>query len=144
MLRYTSALSPQYGEALERLMFFNPGQQAALAAIVDSVEAYGEPQVIADGERLRVKVAKLEEVQALFALDDDTLVGALVYSRVAPERLAVIHLAVDQDYAAQGKLAGQMLVMRLLDLLRNNARRIKGVETIRMMYGHRRFRDIAV
>ena len=41
MLRYTSTLTPKYSEKLERLMFFNPGQQTALAAIVNSVEMFG-------------------------------------------------------------------------------------------------------
>lgn len=144
MLRYTSTLPADYGEQLERLMFFNPGQHNALAAIVDSVEVFGAPSVYEDDGRLRVKVDKLEDVQALFALDDDVLVGVLIYSRVTLARLAVIHIAVDQDYSTGGKLAGSMLVMRLLELLRSNARRIKGIETIRMMYGGSRVRDFAV
>jgi hypothetical protein len=144
MLRYTSTLQPEYGDELERLMFFNPGQQTAMAAIVDSVETFGTPSVYSDGGRLRVKVEKLEEVQTLFALDGDTLVGVLVYSRVTVERLVVIHIAVDQDYSASGKFAQNMLVMRTLELLRNSARGIKGVESIRMMYGDNRVRDFAV
>ncbi len=56
----------------------------------------------------------------------------------------MIHIAVDEDYAANGKSSRHMLVLRLLELLRNNARRIKGIQTIRMMYGDNRFRDINV
>ena len=144
MLRYTSTLQSDYADELERLMFFNPGQQSALAAIVDSVEIFGAPSVYADGERLRVKVEKLEEVQTLFALDDDTLVGVLVYSRIALERLAVIHIAVDQAYSSNGTHSRDMLVMRMLELLRNNARRIKGVQSISMMYGGNRVRHVSV
>ena len=145
MLRYTSTLQPDYSEALERLMFFNPGQQSAMAAIVDSVETFGAPSVYTDEDgRLRVKVEKLDEVQTLFALDGDALVGVLVYSRVALEHLAVIHIAVDQDYSVHGKFAGSMLVMRMLELLRNSARRIKGVESIRMLYGENRIREFSV
>ncbi|MDH3713005.1 MAG: hypothetical protein OET44_04050 [Gammaproteobacteria bacterium] len=144
MLRYTSTLQPEYGDELERLMFFNPGQQTAMAAIVDSVETFGAPSVYTERGRLRVRVEKLEDVQTLFALDGDTLVGVLVYSRVALERLVVIHIAVEQDYSAHGKFAQNMLVMRMLELLRNNARRIKGIETIRMMYGDNRVRDFSV
>ena len=43
-------------------MFFNPCQQTALAAIVDSLEMFGSPSVYADGGRLRVKVKKLDNV----------------------------------------------------------------------------------
>jgi hypothetical protein len=56
MIRYTSTLKQEYGEELEQLMFFNPGQQAALAAIVDSVEMYGLPSVYADDGRLKINV----------------------------------------------------------------------------------------
>jgi hypothetical protein len=144
MIRYTSTLKQEYGEELEQLMFFNPGQQAALAAIVDSVEMYGLPSVYADDGRLKIDVEKLDEVQTLFALDGDRLVGVLVYSRVEFERLVVIHIAVGQDYSSNGKIAQNMLVMRLLELLRNSARRIKGIETIRMMHDGNRIRDYPV
>ena len=144
MIRYTSLLKPEYREALERLMFFNPGQQSALAAILDSLEAFGSPSVYVDGERLRVKVEKLDEVQTLFALDGDTLVGVLIYSRILLERLTVIHIAVDHDYSSYGRHAHNMLVMRMLELLRNSARRIKGVETIRLMTSDNQIRDFSV
>ena len=139
MLRYTSTLTPEYGEELERLMFFNPGQQTALAAIVDSLERFGSPSVYDDDGYLRVKVEKLDEVQALFAMDGDRLVGVLVYSRVLLERLTVIHIAVGQDYSSHGKFA-----QRMLELLRNSARRIKGVETIRIMCSDNQIRDYPV
>ena len=87
---------------------------------------------------------KLDEVQTLFALDGDTLVGVMVYSRVLLERLTVIHIAVDQDYSSHGKFAQHMLVVRMLELLRNSARRIKGVETIRIMYSGNQIRDYPV
>jgi len=144
MLRYTSTLKLKYGEELERLMFFNPGQKNALAAIVDSLEMFGSPSVYTEGGRLRVKVEKLDEVQTLFALDGDTLVGVLVYSRVFLERLTVIHIAVDQEYSSDGKFAHNMLVMRMLELLRNSARRIKGVETIRIICSGNQIRDYSI
>ena len=144
MLRYTSALEPEYGEALEQLMFFNPGQQTALSAILDSLETFGSPSVYVDGGRLRVKVEKLDEVQTLFALDSDTLVGVLVYCRIPLERLTVIHIAVDHDYSSHGKFANRLLVPRMLELLRTNARRIKGVETISVMLSGNEIRDLSV
>ena len=144
MLRYTSILKPNYSKDLERLMFFNPNQQIALAAILDSVEMFGSPSVYTDGERLRVKVDKLNEVQTLFVLDSDALVGVLVYSRILLERLTVIHIAVDQNYSSHGKFAQSMLVMRMLELLRSNARRIKGVETIRIMTNDNQIRDYPI
>ena len=144
MFHFTSILKPNYSKELEQLMFFNPGQQTALSAIVDSIEMYGEPIVYNDGERLRLKVKKLGEVQTLFALDGNILAGVLLYSRVSLERLVVIHIAVDEDYSSQGKFAKKILVMRMSQQLRESARRIKGIETIRMMYGVNRTRDYLV
>jgi len=144
MFHYTSTLKPGYSEELERLMFFNPRQKTALSGIVDSIEMFGEPIVYNDGERLRVKVKKLDEVQTLFALDGDIFAGVLLYSRVSHERLVVIHIAVDENYSSHGKFAGKLLVLRMSQQLRESARRIKGIETIRMMYGLNRSRDYFV
>ena len=144
MLRYTSTLRPEYSEELDRLMFFNPGQQAAQAAIVDSIEMFGVPRVDSDGGRLWVKVEKLDPVQTLFALDGDRLVGVLVFTRVTLERLAVIHIAVDEDYSSRGQFAEEMLVMRIMKLLRDSARRIKGIDTIQVLIGGNRTRDFSV
>lgn len=144
MLSYTSILKPEYGEELERLMFFNPGQQSAHAAIVDSVEKFGLPSVYTDKGCLRIKVEKLDEVQTLFALDDDRLAGVLVYSRVLPEHLTMIYIAVDYDYSSRGKFAHKILVIRMFELLRSNARRIKGVKSIRIIRGGNRTQDYYV
>ena len=144
MLRYTSTLKADYIEELERLLFFNPGQQDALAAIMDSLETFGSPSVYNDNGGLRVKVEKLDEVQTLYAMDDETLVGVLVYSRIMLDCLTVLHIAVNEEYSAHGKQAKSMLVMRMLDLLRNNARRIKGVETIRLICNNNQVRELAV
>lgn len=144
MLRYTSVLNSGYNDELERLMFFNPGQESALASILESIDNYGSPIVYIENERLRVKVDKLNDVQTLFALNQDALVGVLIYSRITPECLTIIHLAVDEDYSSTGKFSHKMLVLRMLELIRNNARRIKSVETIRLMCSGNQFRDYPV
>ena len=144
MLRFTSTLKPEYGEELEQLIFFNPGQHAMYAAIVASLEKFGSPSVYTDNGCLRVKVEKLDDVQTLFALDGDTLAGVLVYSRVLPEHLTVIYIAVDQDYSSNGKFAQKMLVIRMFESLRDSARRIKGVQSIRKTRGGNRKQDYSV
>jgi len=144
MLCYTSALKPEYHEDLERLMFFNPGQHTALPAIVDSLEQFGSPSVYTDNGCLRVRLEKLDGVQTLFALDEETLVGVVVYSRTTLTCLTVIHIAVDHDYSSNGKFAHTMLVMRMLELLRKSARRIKGVETVRIVCNGNQIRDCPV
>lgn len=144
MLHYTSVLKPQYSDELERLMFFNPGQQNALEAILDSLDTFGAPSMYVDGSQLRVKVEKLDEVQTLFALDGETLAGVMIYSRILRECMTVIHIAVDEDYSSTGKFSNQMLVMRMLGLLRKSARQIKGVNTIRLMRSDNQIKDYPV
>ena len=144
MLHFTSILKPEFGEELEQLIFFNPGQRTIHADIVASIEKFGAPSVYIDSGCLRVKVEKLDEVQTLFALDGDTLAGVLVYSRVLFEHLTVIYIAVDQEYSSHGKFAQEMLVMRMFELLRDSARRIKGVESIRIIRGGNRIMNYFV
>jgi hypothetical protein len=144
MLRYTSTLKPEYHEDLERLMFFNPGQHSVLPAIVDSLEQFGSPSVYTDNGYLRIKLEKLEGVQTLFALYEDTLIGLVVYSRTTLTCLTVIHIAVDHDYSSNGKFAHVMLVMRMLGLLRKSARLIKGVETVRIICNGNQIKDCPV
>ena len=121
MFRYTSILALEYSTELEQLLFFNTSQHAAHSAIVDSIEMFGEPFVYSDGERLRVNVRKLDEVQTLFALDGDILAGLLLYTRVSAERLTAIHIAVHEDYSLHGKFSDKMLLVRLCKQLRECA-----------------------
>ena len=144
MLRFTSLLNQIYGDDLERLMFFNPGQNAMHDAIVDSVEKFGSPYILVIDGHLRVNVEKLNEVQTLFALEDDQLVGILIYFRFSTESLTVIHIAVDDDFSSRGKFSRNMLVLRMLDLLRKIARRISGVNNIQILYGGNRTLDCNV
>ena len=80
----------------------------------------------------------------MYALDGETLVGVMIYSRTSHEHLTVIHIAVDHDYSSDGKFAQKMLVFRMLELLRKNARRIKGVESVRVMCTGNQVRDFSV
>lgn len=144
MFRFTSLLDQAYGDKLEELMFFNPGQQDMLAAIVDSVEQFGSPSVVVEKGHLRIKVEKLENVQTIFALEDDSLVGILLYTRLSTETLTVIHIVVDVEYSSSGKFSRNMLVIRMLELLRKSARSISGVKKIRIFYGDNRTLDCSV
>jgi hypothetical protein len=144
MFLFTSLLTKDYVEDLERLMFFNPGQDAMKDAIIESVERFGMPTIEDIDGHLRINVGKLNDVQTIFALKDEKLVGILVYYRFSTERLTVIHIAVDEDYSSRGKYSHNMLMMRMLELLRINARRINGIDSIRILYGIDRSLDYRV
>lgn len=144
MLHFTSTLKPEYAEPLEKLLFFNPGQERAYAAIVDSLKLFGKPDIHRDGNKIRINVEKLDEAQNLFTLDEDKLVGVMIYSRVSHEHIAVIHIVVDHDYSSHGKFAEKMLVIRMLDMLRSSARRIKGVNAVCILHGNNRVQQLPV
>lgn len=141
---FTSSLGATYRDALEELLFFNPGQANALGSIMDAVEIYGTPELYLEDDLLRVRVEKLVEVQSIFALDGERLAGMLLYARSDLQNLVVPHIAVAGDYSAQGPQADSLLVMRLLDTLRGSARRIKGIKRISLLYGGRGSCDIPV
>jgi hypothetical protein len=144
LMLFTSNLNPAYRDALEELLFFNPGQMNALGPIMEAVEKFGAPELYAEEKQLRVRVGKLAEVQSIFALDGEHLAGVLVYARTELQRLMVLHIAVAGDYSARGAQADALLVMRLLDTLRCSARRIKGIERISLLYGVRGAREFPI
>lgn len=141
---FTSSLEASYRDELEHLLFFNPGQANALGGIINAVETYGTPELFIKDDLLRVRLEKLAEVQSIFALDGERLAGVLLYARSEMRSLIVPHIAVADDYSAQGSNADSFLVIRLIDTLRSSARRIKGVKQISLLYGGQGNRTIAV
>ena len=137
-IRLTSLLENRYQEDLEGLMFFNPQQKKALAGISRSIKDFGIPSVFPEGERLRIKVEGLPEAQAIFALehrvDPPELIGVMVFVRLDPENLVLLHIAVREDYSRGGKHGDEMLVARFVGELRTIARRIRGVRHVILKY----------
>ncbi len=137
-IRFTSILEPAYQEDLEKLLFFNPLQTRAHAGISESIREYGVPNVVTNGERLRIQLDGLPETQSLFALNHrpkkPELVGVMVYARVDIEHIVLLHIAVKEEYSRLGKYGEAMLVPRLLTQLREIGRRIKGVRAINLKY----------
>jgi len=135
---FSSALRVHYHDELERLLFFNPQQKRALRGIHHSVLEFGVPTIQEVQGKLRVSLEAFPEAQALFALEDlgeePRLVGVMVYARVEPQTLAMLHIAVHQDFSQSGKRADAQLVPRFIAQLREIGRRIKGVETVDLKY----------
>lgn len=102
-------------------------------AILSSVDQFGQPRVVSDGGTLRVQLEKLDAVQTLFAMDGEALSGVLVYSRTSEETLSVIYIAVNDEYSSHGRYANKMLFLRMLALVKNTARRIKGIKAIQII-----------
>ena len=136
-LAFASKVSRASREALEELMFFNPRQHLVREGIINSLAKFGHPRLEEDGDNLVVKVGT-HEAQTLFAFDPDRSgtepVGVVVFLRTSPEEIAIMHVAVDPDYALQGSEAGLGLGVALIEKVKEIAARIVGVQRIVFFY----------
>jgi hypothetical protein len=141
-LQFTAVLDQLHREELEELMFQHPQQGRFRDTILDCIERFGVPRVVEQNGRLRIELAGQTEVQTLYAVLegslDSGLVGALVFTRNEAGELVVLHIAVKDEYTAQGPRADQMVTFALLEELCRVARHIRGVPGVRLAYtrGH--------
>jgi hypothetical protein len=145
---FSSVLDSAYYDDLEKLMFFNPQQEKVRNEVISAVERYGQPKIYRDGDRLRIGVGSSPMVQALFALDgqktDRKLLGMIAYMRENPENMAILHIVVREDYSALGLHANEMLVMQLIDRVREIAAKIKGISCVTLAYKSAKITKIPV
>lgn len=136
---FSSKLSRKYYEALEELLFFNKKQGILIDDIEKSIEEYGAPGIVVDGETLRIGTDSINGVQNLFAFESDAedakLIGFILYFRPASNKIVILHIAVNEDYAFDGKFSDQALTMRLISRVREIALKIRGVEFLSIAYG---------
>ena len=127
---------------LEALLFFNSGQSRIRRAIEATIELYGIPEIIEDSGWLRVQVAGVPEVQTLFAVHQEgggaRPVGVVVYVRDTFERITVVHLGIADDYAFGGRYAQERVLPRLLQQIRQVARRTSGIRHVEVAYRRNR------
>lgn len=137
-LQFTSVLDQSLRGELEELMFQHPQQGRFRDTILDCIERFGVPRVVEQNGRLRVELAGQTEVQTLYAVMarplHSELVGALVFTRNQTGELVVLHIAVKDDYTAQGPRADQMVTFALVEELCRVARQIQGVHGVRLAY----------
>jgi hypothetical protein len=134
---YEAKLDANQRHALERLLFFNGCQSRVLQHIVDAIDQYGAPEIVREGNALRVTVGDLQGVQSLFAVDSVTrrLLGVAVYVRADHEHVTVLHVGIAEECCAGGPREGLMLLLRLLRELRRTSRRLRGVRRVKILYG---------
>ena len=147
-IQFTSVLGSEYRRQLERLLFFNPQQHRARAAILEAIEGHGVPQVVLEDGRLRVKLDSGCEVQTLFAVDhrglNSKLAGVMVYTRSDLDTLLLLHIAVAEDHLLRGRFGEERLVERFVGQLREIAARVNGVRTVRLVLGRGKLWDLAI
>jgi len=132
-----SSVAASYNDALERLVFFNTNQLQAQADIVRAVEQYGVPAIVSGPEGLHVSLSQCDDAQCLFALVPRRgrleLAGMLIYRRTCVEEVLVVHIAVADRYG-RTKRPGLGLVIGMLRAVRAAARRLRGVQRVRLLY----------
>lgn len=147
-LHFTSVHGAKHRQELEALLFLNPRQHIVRAAIIEGIEKYGVPRIVVEHDRLRVKLDSGIEVQTVFAvavgLFHSQLAGVMIHTRLDPETILLLHMAVSADYSSHGRHRKQMLALRFVEQLRAIAAQINGVRCVRVMLGHGRIRDLAV
>lgn len=145
---FSSVLNSDYYDDLEKLMFFNPQQEKVRNEVISAVERYGQPKIYREGDRLRIGVGSFLMVQALFALNgqkaDRELLGMIAYMRENPDNMAILHIVVREDYSAVGIHGNEMLLMHLIDRVREIAAKIKGISCVTLAYKSEKITKIPV
>jgi hypothetical protein len=136
-LQFSSTLPESYRSDVEQLLFFNPGQLRATVDIQQSIARHGLPEIAVEQSSLHVIVGELGRVQTLFATAaaerdgaPGELAGAVVYFRAGVDRLVILHVAVSERFSSAGDRADQMVVPRLLQAVREAAKRLRGVRSV--------------
>lgn len=116
-------------------MFFNPAQHRVREGIVNSLAKFGYPQIGETASGLFIRVGDCE-AQTLFAYDQERRssgpVGVVVFLRTSPEEVAIMHIAVNPEYALQGHETGLGII--LIEKVREICARIVGVQRIIFFY----------
>lgn len=119
-------------------MFFNPSQFRVREGIINSLEKFGHPRLEESGDDLVVRVGT-SHAQTLFVYDEDSKVkdpvGMVAFLRTSASEIAIMHLAVREEYALQNRKQGDLgLGIILIEKVKEIAARIVGVEKIIFFY----------
>ncbi|MEN6407990.1 MAG: hypothetical protein ABFC77_16165 [Thermoguttaceae bacterium] len=132
---FTSMLPSIHRDALERLFYFNKNQKKVHDAVLMATERYGAPRVALRNGRLWVQCASGVETQSLFVMDGDgpaaELIGVIVYTR-EEEKLVVLFMAVREDYTYRSDRRSPILLLRMVEEVRNIGRRVKGITSVEL------------
>ncbi len=138
---FSSTLPLEQREEAERILFFNLQQEKVKDGIRVVSKAYGLPKLVIDssGERLHLTVSKDVSVQTLFVTVRGAgrgagPVGAIVFTR-EDNALVALYMAVHEDFSATGECADEKLMIKMLKELENIARRVRGVDTLKLYLG---------
>jgi len=114
-------------------------------AIAATIERYGLPELIEDAGWLRIEVAGSREVQTLYAVHAENgrerPVGVIVFVRDSFDHITVLHVGVSRDYVTGGWHGGERVLQRMMQHIRDVARRTSGVPHVAVAYRENRLRS---
>jgi hypothetical protein len=141
-ITFVSTLPAEHYHQLEVLLFFNGRQHRVRKGIETAIDRYGSPEIVAEGNSLRVKVSGPSDAQCLFAVEREgkTLrpVGVILYVRDSFERITVLHLVVAEAFAVGGPRASYNLLLRLVQAVKRVARCTSGIRHVELVYSQNR------
>jgi hypothetical protein len=136
-LNFSSILPVDRRDELEAMMFFNPQQGDHESSINASILSYGFPKIIQEGDYLRIGIEG-KEVQTLYAFVHrgklEELAGVIVYTRISPDTLVLLHMAVKPEYSYADGYKNELVLVRMLAQIRSIAKRIQGVKNLSIAY----------
>lgn len=141
-LIFQSSIPAYLKTELERLLFFNPSQRRYAEHIIKSVDRIGKLEILQNESKLSLAVSENIQVQNLFVFDQicnysKTLVAAAIYTRHPLDRLLLLHIAVDPNYALGGIYEDCLVTFQLIQKIIAIGKTIKGVDKIEIIYGER-------
>jgi hypothetical protein len=140
-LVFTSILGTGHREELERLLFFNQNQDKFRTEVPPLIERYGMARVKAQNDGLRVVLDSSPEPQTLYMVErfnaGERLFGVMVYLREG-DTLSLVIAAAHEEYR------GPPLVWKMVDVLCDIARRVKGIRWVTVFPGTQRERRLLV
>ncbi len=133
LLYLCSSISKEYREELEEIFFFNPKQKLVAEKVKNHVQAYGLPSIRSTGDHISLQLSKVQYVQTLFIMmngNPSKLTGALLYVR-EEKQLKVLYFVLNPENTLNWHTSCS-IISDVIDLLKNVARCIKGVEQIQI------------
>lgn len=140
-IQFCSRLPAAYRAALEEILFFNPRQHLYRGSIERAIDEYGVPGIEPGPSGGTVGVTfGHARCQALYALSTRNgqprpdLAGVLVYTRRDARTLAIVHVAVREEFTLAHSENPQPLGLALVGHLLSLGRRIQGIERLILGY----------
>jgi hypothetical protein len=121
------------------MFFFHPHQSRFRDQILARIEQFGSPEITESANGLKIRLPKLPDSQTLHAVAQEQsgefMLGTVVFHRPDARTLEILHIAVRPDLTHSTNAGNSPIVMLLVNVLCRIGRRVRGIESIRLMYG---------